>query len=213
MSKPREKREAVRLRRAGLSLGVISERLHVSKSSVFAWVRGVRVPASQKARWKTNGLKAAAEAIAALSAQKRDAAVDASKTLWAIHKSDPFFTLGIGLYWGEGNKTGDCALTNADPGVITVWLAWLKRYAPAVDIRVTVTAHSKEALDTSISYWRGVVGDVSFCGVISAPISSKGKRPSNRLPYGTARVFVRKGSAQWLLQMAELIRLAGGVAV
>jgi hypothetical protein len=48
---------------------------------------------------------------------------------WSKLKHDPFFMLGLGLYWGEGSKTNrDLVLSNMDLDVIAVFKKWGERY-------------------------------------------------------------------------------------
>jgi hypothetical protein len=50
-----------------------------------------------------------------------------AKALWEQWHCDPFFILGVALYWGEGTKSAKpccsrLALTNSDVNMLRVWL-------------------------------------------------------------------------------------------
>jgi hypothetical protein len=132
-----------------------------------------------------------------------------AKALWEQWRHDPFFILGVALYWGEGtkSKTAPClALTNSDATMLQVWLCWCQRFLPNIRLNYSLVIHDSCDLDAARRFWKTHLGiDVR---VISVAVSAASKRKRNSLPHGTLKVRVGRGSVEWYTKMLVWLELA-----
>lgn len=163
MAKAVEKKQAIELRKSGLSYNEIREKVVVSKSTLSLWLRSVglakrqirRLTEKQRrtqkiavAKWhelrveKTLRIKQAAQAeITALSEGER----------WLI---------GIALYWAEGAKEHDRSsrvqFSNSDPHMVILFKQWVLDFLKVKpeDITYTLYIHerSRNILD-AVGFW------------------------------------------------------------
>ena len=119
--------EAARLRGDGIGKADIARRLGVSFSTVCRWFRedGVLVPVAYR-----GATRAQQEAVAERWTRQQvaqDAHCDAVDGL----SPRELRLIGVTLYWAEGakskpwNRSHRVMFVNSDPGVISVFLAWL----------------------------------------------------------------------------------------
>jgi hypothetical protein len=134
--------------------------------------------------------------------------------LWERWRHDPFFLLGIGLYWGEGAK-GRCtmqsrlALSNSDPGLLRTWVRWCRCFLPDVPLYGQLIVHDTCDVGTARQFWERELS-IPVASVTVA-VSSASKRKRNSLPNGTLCVRVGRGSVEWLTKMLVWLELAQGL--
>jgi hypothetical protein len=132
-----------------------------------------------------------------------------ARVLWEQWRHDPFFILGVALYWGEGTKCMTAprlALTNSDVGMLQVWLRWCQRFMPGVPLDYSLVIHDSCDVAEAIRFWKQALGiDVQ---VVSVAVSAASKRKRNSLPHGTLKVRVGRGSVEWLTKMLVWLELA-----
>jgi hypothetical protein len=131
--------------------------------------------------------------------------------VWEQLRHDPFFLLGIGLYWGEGGKvrwgsSARLALSNSDPGLLRVWVGWCRRYLPDVPVYSELTVHDTCNVEGARQFWERVLNIPVTSVTIAVSVASKRKR--NSLPNGTLKVRVGRGSVEWLTKILTWIELA-----
>ncbi len=141
---------------------------------------------------------------AAMRRQRREQWAREAIPLWERWRHDPFFLLGVGLYWGEGDKPrrpGELTLglSNSDPGLLRVWLRWCRRFLPGVPLRSDLQLHDGCDVAAARQFWEDEL-EVEVRSVTVA-VSSASKRRRNTLPHGTLRVRVGRGSAEWMTKM------------
>jgi hypothetical protein len=134
--------------------------------------------------------------------------------LWEQWRHDPFFFLGIGLYWGEGNKVPTdgklrrLALSNSDPRLLRVWLRWCQRFLPRMPLRYDLNVHDGCDVAAARQFWKRELGVV--VSSVTVAVSSASRRKRNSLPNGTLKVRVGRGSAECgtkMLAWIELVKL------
>src|SRR5437016_5186188 len=67
-----------------------------------------------------------------------------ARVLWEQWRTDPLFTFGVALYWGEGRKCTTPArleLSNSDVNMLRVWLRWCNRFMPGVSLSYLLGIH------------------------------------------------------------------------
>ncbi|MGW0366414.1 hypothetical protein [Streptomyces sp. NPDC002990] len=158
--------KARELRIQGMTYDEIQVELGCSKSSISLWVRDLpkvdhRSPAEQGRdaalkRWAHEG---------PLREARRQAAVSTAEDAVGALSARELFLAGVALYWAEGSKSKpyrrDESVTfiNSDPGVIRVYLAWLRLMEiPRDRIRFRVMIHESADVSGAEKYWADHVG-------------------------------------------------------
>ena len=211
MNSIREK--VIKLRLDGRSYNEISRETNISKSTLYGWLHDIVLSATAIARLRSrvaqgtlNGLVKRNKMQTVLAKEraekaKKEGRVKVSK----ITKSD-LMLIGAVLYWAEGYKrlkivrgrevtAHVVSLTNSDPEIVSTFVLFLQQILEIPPNRIFIAMrlfkHLKEK--EAISYWKKVTGlSRSQFSKPTYPISlsSQGKRPFNRLPYGTVQVIV-----------------------
>ncbi|MFE1267158.1 hypothetical protein [Streptomyces sp. NPDC058757] len=154
------------LRLQGMTYDQIQVELGCSKSSISLWVRDLpkperRDPAEQarlasRKRWEHE--------LAVRDERRRATKADAARSVGAMSERE-LLLAGVALYWAEGTKDKpydrreNVIFVNSDPGVIQLYLAWLRllnvepeRLAYRVMIHMTADVEAAEL------YWADLVG-------------------------------------------------------
>lgn len=137
--------------------------------------------------------------------------IDARKAAWLCeaermfneNQSDPLFMLGVGLYWGEGSKSGvyrTLSLSNADPKLLRVWVEWCRKFIPACQLVVQVQIHADVEKEFAKSFWADALG-LADVMVYRVEERFAERKHHKKLPAGTARVRLRKGASEWSCKM------------
>ncbi|TLQ45451.1 hypothetical protein [Streptomyces marianii] len=165
--------KARELRLRGMTYDQIQVELGCSKSSISLWVRDLpapvrRTPAQQaslaaRKRWEHEGPRREAERQ---QAKSRAAAEIGTLTDRELH------LIGVGLYRAEGTKDKPHArrervtFVNSDPGMITLFLAWLDPVGvERAHLRFHVMIHESAEVRAAERYWADLVGaDVATFG-------------------------------------------------
>ena len=135
-SKVLEMEKVKSLRRQGLTYREILKQVSVSKSSVSLWLKDFPLTDQEKkilkkrkdsdiSRWR---LRAAASLRVARETREKilleEAHIEFDK-----HIHEPFFQLGIALYWAEGAKRANMfSFINSDVEMTRLMLRWIQTY-------------------------------------------------------------------------------------
>ncbi|MEU1701770.1 helix-turn-helix domain-containing protein [Streptomyces pseudogriseolus] len=161
---------ARQLRLQGWTYDQIQVELGCSKSSISLWVRDLPKPErrapSEQARL-ANRLRWEHE-LAVRDEQRRRTKEAAALEIGPLSDRD-LFLAGVALYWAEGAKDKpyqrreNVLFVNSDPGVITLYLAWLDLLGVERDrLRYRVMIHMTADVEGAKRYWADLVGvDVS----------------------------------------------------
>jgi hypothetical protein len=168
--RPRAKddlRERARaLRREGMTYDRIQVELGCSKSSISLWVRDLPKPEPRYTPEEQRALmnEGLARMRSARDEERKQAKERAAAEVGSLSPRE-LFLIGVGLYWAEGSKDKpyarreDVLFVNSDPGMIRVYLAWLRLLgvAPA-RIHCRVMIHATADIAGAERYWAGLVG-------------------------------------------------------
>jgi hypothetical protein len=117
--------------------------------------------------------------------------------------------LGVGPYWGEGEKTPSSkrlALSNADVNLLRTWLRWCDRFLPTVRLNCWLCIHDNCDLEAACAFWRRELNvEIPWVSVV---VSSASKRRRRSLPHGTLKISVGRGSLEWYTKTLIWIELA-----
>lgn len=190
-------KKAVELRKAGYSYSYIKRKINVSKSTLCAWLSDLPYKRNQetidiisKARLMANEAK---KAIKRKSI--KDAGEMAIKDIGKFTKRD-LFMFGIGLYTGEGSKTGNVIrVVNSDPKIIKTFIFWFKKVLNLQNINFSIRIHTypDNNPEEVIAFWMkqtGLPRSAFLKNWIDGRIDKKRKN-FGKLPYGTAHLTVK----------------------
>ncbi|MGK3093661.1 hypothetical protein ACG93S_29365 [Streptomyces sp. WAC01490] len=158
--------KARELRLQGMTYDQIQVELGCSKSSISLWVRDLPKPERKRSREKSSAIgRRGWEA----TLQRRDVERQAQKQRAADEvgamTDRELFLLGVGLYWAEGTKSKPyrtqerVTFVNSDPGMIEIFLAWLRLLA--VDdtrLRFHVLIHETADVAGAERFWADLTG-------------------------------------------------------
>jgi hypothetical protein len=189
------KQNAIKLRDAGHSYKYIEKSLGIPRSTLSGWFAGRPFNPNHYTLEKIrNGPKISAQKRIHERILRTQAVWDnAAANLGNLTDRD-LLLLGIGLYMGEGSKTGSIVrFSNSDPLLIKVFLSWMKNHFGVANTNFALRVHSY--LDVDITkvenYWLKTTGLPNSC---LRPTFIEGRAKlsakSGKLPYGTAHVTV-----------------------
>jgi transcriptional regulator with XRE-family HTH domain len=127
---------AINLRKKGWSYSEIMKEIDVAKGTLSGWLKDISLTSQQildlNNRLTTKVARGRLQASIALRARRmvreRDVFIKAEKDFVDLIK-DPFFNIGLCLYWAEGaKKNGYFAFMNSDPEMHIIMLKWIKKY-------------------------------------------------------------------------------------
>ena len=188
--------EVFRLRKEGNSYNYISQKTGISKGTLSGWLSGVPYTPNKTTIERIGKARAASGRVKAKikieSIEKAEE--EAKKDIGELTKRD-LFMLGIGIYIGEGSKTGNAIrVINADPKIIKFIIKWLEETCSLTRENFKIRIHLYP--DNNVKHC------VKFLSSISGiPVSQfqktyidirKDKKIFKRgkLPYGTAHLSI-----------------------
>ena len=132
---PHIKEVAKKMRESGLSLGDISKKLNVTKSTLSFWCKDIVLSESVINKIKTKGKIKSVRGLLRYSESKRKERMvrnslqreEGAKMLGVLSHRD-ILMIGLGLYWGEGYKyeNGEFGFTNSNPHMVSFYFKWLQ---------------------------------------------------------------------------------------
>jgi len=197
----------IKLRKRGKSYREIAKSVGVSKNSVSRWCKNLKLSLiaqkilERKSNYpkelfrKYNQLRAKKVQIENCKIEK-----EALKEIRAISKYE-LKLVGIALYWGEGYKNKNVIpsqkhiqFANSDPKMVSLFLRFLREIlkVPEEKFKLSIRVHPNINVRLATKFWAKITKISKERFYITTQISraSKGKRPSNSLPYGTLSLEV-----------------------
>ncbi|MFC8915070.1 hypothetical protein ACFT5C_04800 [Streptomyces sp. NPDC057116] len=158
--------KARELRLQGMTYDQIQVELGCSKSSISLWVRDLPKPAprytdEERRALMNDGL---ARLRATQEQERQETKRRARENVGRLSERE-LFLVGVGLYWAEGAKDKPYSrresvlFVNSDPGMITVFLAWLDLLnVERSRLRFRVMIHETADVQGAEQYWAKLVG-------------------------------------------------------
>ncbi|MDP2655922.1 MAG: hypothetical protein Q8P17_05495 [bacterium] len=203
---------ALKLRIAGKSYNEIYNKLGVPKSTLSSWFKHMVLSEAARARLDLRSLLGSDALIKRNKMQTHKAEQRAREMRASAKKKIPVLTkrdlliIGAVLYWAEGYKrlhvrdgkermSHTISFVNSDPAMVKTFMRFLREVLkiPVDAIHLTMRLYPHINEESAREYWMKVTGLPSsrFHRTTSMVSSaSKGRRPYNRLPYGTLQVAV-----------------------
>ncbi|MFE0693659.1 hypothetical protein [Streptomyces sp. NPDC058869] len=158
--------KARELRLQGMTYDQIQVELGCSKSSISLWVRDLPRPERTRTREQSSaiGRRGWEATLQRRDAERRAARQRAEEEVGALSDRE-LFLLGVALYWAEGSKSKPyrtqerVTFVNSDPGMIEVFLAWLRLLGVADDhLRFHVHIHETADVTAAEQFWAALTG-------------------------------------------------------
>ena len=153
-----ERQQARQLRRTGLPVGEIAERLGVSKSSVSLWVRDVEFTPIPRI---TRGRRRDPNALQRRKQGEIERLVEEGRVRIGRLSEREFLVAGVALYAGEGAKgDGRLRFVNSDPRMVMFFCAWLRHFYEIDESRLRLALYLHQGLDlaAAMAYWSALTG-------------------------------------------------------
>lgn len=163
-----ERNTADRLRREGLSYKEILKQVPVAKSTLSLWLQKMPLSEAEKSilkrRRESNisiGRIRAAASLHNLRLARDAALLVMARKEFEVFRKDPFFYVGLSLYWAEGSKRSNMfSFTNSDSDMMFVMLNWMKRFLEVDknEVHARLYIHKPYAHENLEQHWSHVTG-------------------------------------------------------
>lgn len=207
MAKSTERNNALLLRKQGKSIKEIAQRVGVSKSSVSLWCRDIELTPQQVEaldRKMLYGSYRGRIIAAQLKKQEKSARIakmkEDGRSLLATMTPRDLFLLGLGLYWGEGTKSGAVKFTNSNPVLIQLFMEWMKKTwgvsRKQLTFLVLINIKHRNRLSEVLKYWSRVLRVPKSQFINPVLIKAKTQKNYTNFPkyYGTIQVRAKKST-------------------
>ena len=159
-----EKEQVLALRRKGLTYREILQQVPIAKSSVSLWLKDFPLTKTEKSilsdrknkdmtRWRAR----AGASLRRAKDERNKITFELARTDFKKYISEPFFQVGVALYWAEGSKRSDSfSFINSDLPMTKLMIAWIERYLTFGDsnqIRLRVFTHKAFEHEHHEQWW------------------------------------------------------------
>ncbi len=194
------------LRRVGLSYGEIMEMIPVKKSTLATWCREVELTAEQIEALKQR--RSPVPGIPRNTQRKRLREIEvirAQAALEAIHlQDDPFWAMGVALYWAEGCKTNRrLELAHSEPEALRMFMRWIHKYhRPDATFAAVLNLHHNNNEPRARGFWSNELSIPveNFTKTFIKPEGTGHRK--NHLAHGVCRVSMRRSTDAFVTTVA-----------
>ena len=151
-----EHEEAIQLRRRGVTYQEIMQRLGLTKSTLWRWLKAEGLVDGQSQHYTERRLlaqKKAAASVHRIRVNRTQAIMSTAHRDIGSLTFRELQVIGTALYWAEGAKQKPhnvgqrVAFANSDPGMLHVFLVWLQRVCQISIDRLTFELYIHESAD------------------------------------------------------------------
>jgi excisionase family DNA binding protein len=155
----REKARSMRIERK-LTIDELAERLALSRSTIYYWVRDLPIPGSGPGTgWPAHAQRKGTIAMQRKFRRLREEAYREGVASYGGLVADPTFRDFVCLYIAEGYKRNrnEVSICNSDPAVMRVATRWLSKLTET-RLRFSLQYHADQNLDELCKFWGGTLG-------------------------------------------------------
>ena len=198
-----KRRTALKLRRKGFTYKEITGQLYLAKSTLSNWInadlplaeeRKIKQLTAEKGRKKI--IKFNKERSLKIRQKEKKEQLKYAAQIPFIDK-EKLFWLGMGLYLAEGGKTDrwKAAFYNSNPSLNKIMIRFFREICQVSNkkIHIQLVLHEGISERKAKKYWNKLL-NVPKSNFYRASYvksrASKGRRPKNRLPYGTIQLSI-----------------------
>jgi hypothetical protein len=176
----------ISLRSEGHSLPEISNLTGIPKTTIFRYIQNVKILPEYQEKWagKRGGSRKKKKRLEELALEK-------GKEVVGVLLMKEKILYMAALYWAEGSQN-DFGLSNTDPGLIRLFITFLREvYAISNDrLRIGVRIYEDLDREACLNFWSEVVG-IKKEKFVNIDVLTGKKR--GKLQYGMRRIRVSKG--------------------
>lgn len=194
------KREAIKLRRRGLSYGEIRKGIAVSKSTLSFWLKDVPLKPEHKKRLYTKQIEILSRGPQSQKERRarevKNIINKATQEIKMPLSKNTYRLMGAALYWAEGSKTTHFAITNSDPHLIAFMVEWFQVMfgIPPQQLKVHLNIYPQQNEGRIKKFWSDLTNiPLENFGKSFIKPPNKGFKKNN-LYYGTISVRVMRGT-------------------
>lgn len=164
------KQRAIDLRKQGKTYSEILNEIHVAKSTLSDWLKGVGLSVPQRQRItqkRKDAQRKGAEARHIDRVVRQEKIIHRSQKEIVTISNRELFLIGVALYWAEGSKEKKydpgvrASFSNSDPQMISLFLKWLSECVrvPYHDISADLYIHEshRARVDEVIQSWARIL--------------------------------------------------------
>ena len=229
----KEKEQALKLRLSGKSYTEIQRVLGTPKSTLSGWLSNLQISENLRRKIMSRAREKSTAALirrnknqTLLALKRRSEVMETARRQIAVPSKENLWFMGLALYWAEGYKRAQTrngreltshavSLTNSDPGIVKLFLRFIREVCQVPDgkIGADVRIYQHQNTAETVNFWSRLTKiNKSKFGKVYYGVSksSLGKRPYNRLPFGT--IQIRVNSTQlfhqimgWIKGLAEFV--------
>lgn len=143
-------------RERNLTIDEIAERLDVSRSTIYHWVRDM----PPRKRERTRGQALAAQANRDRCKALRGAAYQEGLNVFDDLNEEPSFRDFLCMYIGEGTKRmrWTVGISNSDPAVLALGTKWIRRQSNR-KLEFCLQFHADQDPDELVEFWSEYLGE------------------------------------------------------
>ena len=194
MEKSSLKKRAEILRSKGLSFGEIAKELHIGKSTARFWTGKIKLKPKDKERLYTKEIEILSNGLNSSRARRQreidKIVISAEKEVDNAVGDGAYKLIGAMLYWAEGNKTKQFALTNSDPLLVKFFIDWASKVFGVTpkNFKAYLNIHSEQSDLQIKKFWAELTG-IPIGNFGKSFVKPAGKNfKKNRLYYGTIKI-------------------------
>lgn len=208
-AKKQQKEQIIALRKRGFSYSEIKNKFPVSKSTLTAWLKDVKISETRRRELRRRSirglLKGAEQKKMRRIAETSVIHSSAMQDIKAISKRE-MWLMGITLYWACGLEEKEhraglgVRFSNSDPFIIKLFLEWLAQVGNIQkrEIGFDLYLHESKRVmrEEIISYWVRAIGfpRAYFSHIYFQKNKVKRKQTLRKTNYGLMRVRVKASS-------------------
>jgi hypothetical protein len=186
------------LRRLGLSYGEIMDLIPVKKSTLATWCRDIRLTEEQLEAMRAR--RPPIPGVPRDTQRKRHREIEliqAQAKLEATHlQNDPFWAMGVALYWAEGCKTNRrLEMAHSEPEALRLFISWTHRFHDSTaTFAAALNLHFNNDEARAKSFWSEELG-INLNNFTKTFIKPDGTgHRKNHLAHGVCRVSMRRST-------------------
>lgn len=207
---PQIKEKVKIMRKNGESLGNISKKLHIAKSTLSFWCKDMVLTETAIKKIKLKGKTKSIQGLLRYSELKRKERMirntlqkQEGADIFGVLSNRDILMIGLGLYWGEGYKyeNSEFGFTNSNPYMIQFYFKWLKLWNVEKDsliFRITLNEFFRKEEINIKRFWLNFleIQEGQFSKTTYIKTNLKKASMKNIENYkGILRVKVRRGIA------------------
>ena len=211
-------KQAEKLRKQGKSYTEISFKTGITKSTLSNWFSKKSWSNEVKSNLNNSRLKTAKKNLTAanlarikIQRERREHYTKEAQLEFKELTKDPLFLVGLGIYWGEGDKTnnGRVAVINTDPELLLIVTNFYRRCLGISNnnLRIGLFIYEDINQETAIKFWSEKLKIPRSQFIKIQILKSRSQLTKNKSKYGICSLYF--SNTKFNVKIHEWIRLLG----